>query len=401
MRRLFLVAIAVGVLLIGGGTLLPPHLRSRSAEPDPKALARNAIAYLQKSRALAEPSLLSRADALLQRSLELDGDRNFEAFLGMALLSNGRHDFAGSVEWARKAIATNPHNASPYGVMGDALFELGHYDGADRAYQKMIDIRPDLASYVRASYAYQFRGETKAAIGALRLALEAAGPKGEDAAWIRHQLGDVYFGNGQLAKAARQNRIGTRLAPGYIPPQVGLAEVNIARGRLGAAIATMEHATKRLPSLEYTITLGDLYAATGRDARAQLQYERVLNKIHDHYRHGVGPDADFILFFADHAVALNETLAQARRMYAQRPTAPVADALAWTLHKLGRHEEAWPLARRAAASPPQDPTFAFHAGVIASSLGQERPARALFLEAERSSLQLSPVQVSELESVLD
>lgn len=402
MRRKIFVAVTLGVLLVGAGTLLPPiNVRSRSSQTGAEVLARRALSYLEKSRALADPSYLSRAESSLDRSLDIEREQNFEAFLGMALLSNARHDFTGSVAWAKQAIAANPHNASPYGVLGDALFELGRYRAADGAYQKMIDIRPDVASYVRASYSYQFRGKTNASIAAMKLALQAAGPQGKDPAWIRHQLGDIYFGAGRLSRAASQNRIGTKLAPGYVPPQVGLAEVDIARGHFDRAIETMERAATRLPSLEYLVTLADLYSATGRDAKAKLGYRLASEKIRDYYRHGVGPDVDFILFYADHGIDLDETLVHARRMYTERPTAPVADALAWTLHKLGHDEQAWPLIRRAAASRPQDPAFDLHAGVIAAALGRDGVADAYWEEAKRAELQLSPVQAIELRTALD
>lgn len=394
------IALMLALSLMGVGLSLPPQLWGiETAKADASNLARTALSYLQKSRAQAEPAFLSRAEKLLEKSLELDGSRNFEAFLGMASLSNARHQFTGSIEWAEQAIAVNPHNASPHGLLGDALFELGNYEEADAAYQKMIDIRPDLASYVRASYSYQFRGQTKAAIGALRLAIEAAGPKGSEAAWIRHQLGDVFFGAGQLRKAARQNRIGTRLAPGYIPPTVGLAEVDIARGRLSRAIATMERAVKELPSLEYLITLGDLYSATGRERKAHHQYELALEKIALYYSHGVRPDVDFVLFQAEHQANLDETLAAAREIYAERPTPAAADALAWTLHQLGRDQEAWPYVRRVVRSSVEDGAFSLHAATIASSLGRTELARAQLLNAEEMKLQLSPVQAVGLEAL--
>jgi tetratricopeptide (TPR) repeat protein len=400
MRRSIAVAVSLGALLFAAGTFFPPlNVRSQTAQMDAKDLARKAISLLQKSRADAEPSYLSRAEALLDQSLDL-GDDNFEALVGMASLGNARHDFAGSVRWARRAISVNAHNAAPHGLLGDALFELGRYRAADRAYQDMIDIRPDMASYVRASYAYQFRGRTDAAIGAMRLALQSAGT-GEDSAWIRHQLGDIYFGEGRLGAAARQNSVGTRIAPEFVPPRVGLAEVDIARGRLGRATATMERAVAALPSLEYLITLGDLYASTRRRPAARATYELARDKIHDYYEHGVRPDVDFILFFADRGIELDRTLAAARRMHGERPTAPVTDALAWTLHELGRDEDAWPLARAAASSRTHpDPVFDLHAGVIAASLGRPAAADRYLRDARSARLQLSPAQAAELRSAL-
>ena len=37
-------------------------------------------------------------------------------------------------------------------ALGDAQTELGNYDKAAEAYQKMVNLRPDLSSYNRAAY---------------------------------------------------------------------------------------------------------------------------------------------------------------------------------------------------------------------------------------------------------
>ncbi len=393
MRKRSLQAAGLGAALIIAGALLPGVRPQRvSATADAVGLASTALHNLQESRDTARPALLDRAERLLRKSLRLQHARNFEAFLGMASLSNARHRFTDSVKWAKKAIAVNPYNASSYGLLGDALFELGHYRQADRAYQKMSDVRPDLASYVRASYAFQFHGDTAAAIGALRLALEAAGSDRIQAAWIRHQLGDVYFGMGDLHGAARQNRIGIALAPGYVPPHVGLAEVAIGRGRLDRAIPVLEDATRRLPTLEYLITLGDLYSADGRKDEAWSAYARARNKIESYYEHGVEPDVDFVLFYAEHGIELERTLRRAHAIYADRPTGSAADAVAWTLHVLGRDAEAWPYIREAVRTPLVDASVHLHAGVIAQELGRDGYAGRQLRAASKQALQLSPIQ---------
>lgn len=371
-----------------GGALSPSSARRSEARfaveadaSDPKVHAREGLAYVQRARDDADPSFLPRAESALQRSLDLQPADNLEAFVGMAALANARHDFSGSVRWSRRAIRTNPYSASAYGLLGDALFELGRVRRADAAYQKMVDVRPDVASYVRASYALQHHGRTKDAIAALRLALDAAGPAGDTAAWVRHQLGDVYAGMGDYRQAARQNRIGTKVAPGYVPPTVGLAESLIARGRLEDALEIMEVAANELPSLEYMITLGDLYAATGGRSDAEAQYATVAGKLAEYRRNGVLPDADFVVFYADHGLRPGAALGEARRIYRDRPTAKTADALAWMLHSLGRDRRAWTLVAEATRAAPGDADTLFHAGKIARSLGRDGSATRLIGEA--------------------
>ena len=353
---------------------------------NPKLHAQLGLAYLQQMRAEADPSALPSAEQALRRSLELQPRNNLEAFVGMASLANARHDFSHSVEWSRRAIETNPYNAAAYGLLGDALFELGRVRAADAAYQRMVDRRPDVASYVRASYALQYDGRFRAAIHAIRLALQAAGPSGETAAWVRHQMGDIYAQLRDTAEVARQNRIGIALAPGYAPPTVGLAEAHIARGRLGKALGIMEVAASRLSSLEYTIKLGDLYQATGRTVQAEAQYTAVADKLAEYRSAGVLPDADFIVFYADHDLRPAAALREAFSIYRNRPTTKIADALAWMLHSVGRDHAAWRYARETIDASDKDSSMLFHAGTIARSLDHDDGATRLM----RKALRLDP-----------
>lgn len=368
------VAIAAAAATFLGSAALVPSRGDRldRAVVDAQAEAEAGLAFVRRARDEADPAQLTRAEHALERSLDAQPRDNLQAFVGMAALANARHDFSGSVEWSRRAIATNPYNAAAYGLLGDALFELGRVRESESAYQKMLDLRPDVASYVRASYALQHRGRAKAALAVLRLASKAAGPNGETAAWVRHQIGDVYAGLGRTRRAARENRIGMALAPGYVPPTVGLAEAHMASGRLDEAIELVEAAVESLPSLEYTIKLGDLYAATGERDLAAEQYAATAALLAEYRRAGVLPDSDFVLFYADHGLRPEATLREARAIYANRPTPPVADALAWALHSAGRDAEAWRYAREATAS--QDPVALFHASEIARALGKERVA---------------------------
>ena len=423
-------AVALALVALGAGALLPVALRdsgSGAATVDPASallptadateriaaleerrdagdatsveLASLGLAYLSHARNAAEPASLSAADAAFRESLAAEPDDNFEAFVGLAALANARHDFSGSLAWARKAITLNPYNAAPYGLLGDALFELGRVRAADRAYQDMVDIRPDMASYVRASYALGFHGDTDGALGTLRLALQASA-SATDVAWVRHQLGDVYGGSGRFELAARENRIGMKVAPDYAPPKVGLAESLIARGRLDEAIPLVEAAIEELPALEYQMTLGELYEAAGRDEAARVQYRRAADVLADYRANGMLPDADLILFYVDHGFRMIAALEEARAIYADRPTAKTADALAWALHRNGRSAGASRYARAALEEAPNDAGYLFHAGMIRRALGDRAQARALLRRALGSDPAFSVLQAPVARSLL-
>jgi tetratricopeptide (TPR) repeat protein len=387
-------ALALSVALLLTGALAPvggAGSSSRRSQLRARTHALQALELIREARVQADPAYLTEADRLLDRSLGAKASANYEAFLGRALLANSRHDFTTSVRWARRATKTRPHTAAAYGVLGDALFELGRVRAADGAYQEMIDIRPDLGSFVRASYTFQFAGRPRPAIAAMRSALRSAEPRGAEAAWIRHQLGDIYFGIGDLNRAARQNRIGTEIAPDFVPPTVGLAEVAIARGNLERATRIMKEAVSELPELEYLIKLGDLHSAAGTAKRAENIYDRVVNRLRLYGRHGVLPDVDFVIFYANHRLRVRANVRDARAMYRLRPTAAVADALAWALHAAGRDPAAWPFARRALLTSAIDPEARFHAAIIAMGAGRTDRARTLLTESLRLPGALSPI----------
>src|SRR5205807_4927988 len=116
---------------------------------------------------------ISKAQGALERSLSLSPGNPY-ALIGMSSLTAARHDFTGARTWGGRAVKAAPFSASAYGVLGDALIELGRYPDAFRTFQRMIDLRPDLSSYARASYARELQGDVPGAISDMELALQAA-----------------------------------------------------------------------------------------------------------------------------------------------------------------------------------------------------------------------------------
>ncbi len=165
------------------------------------------------------------------------------------------------------------------------------------------------------------------------------------------------------------------MAPGYVPPTVGVAEVYIARGRIDRAIPILERAAERLPALEYMITLGDLYAADGRTEEAAAQFQRVAERLALYRSSGALPDVDFILFYADHGLRPVAALDEARTIYEERPTPGTSEAYAWMLHSLGRDAEALHYARRSLRGPSISGDAYYRASVIASGLGEDELSR--------------------------
>ena len=367
--------------------------RIRAEPTDWRALASLGLAYVQQARVTADPGFYPKAEGLLEQSLEINAEDNYQAAVGMAALAAARHDFAAALDWGRRARTINAYNAAVYGVIGDAQLELGRYDEAFVTFQHMVDLRPDLSSLSRASYARELMGDVPGAIEAMERAKRYASDPA-DRAWASYQLGELSFNRGDLPGAAAEYREGARLAPAYVPNFAGLAKVAWARGDLDGAIRGYEDAVARYPSPEYVIALGDLYRATGQEELA-LEQDGLLDAEEALLEaSGVNVDLEQAVFDAGHGDA-SGGLAAARAEWERRHSVQVADALAWALHENGRDEEAARYASLAMRLGTRSALFAFHAGTIQRSLGNLGSARELLAQADAInpyfSIQYAPV----------
>jgi tetratricopeptide (TPR) repeat protein len=380
------------------GTIAALQSRLKVLPDDGRSYASLGLAYVQQARVTADPGYYPRAEAALRRSLDLQPQDNVAAMVGMASLTAARHDFTAALGWGERARRVNPYDASVYGVIGDAQVELGRYDDAFASFQIMVDTRPDLSSYARVSYARELQGDVAGAIRAMRGA-EAFASSPADRAWAANQLGELLFSSGRIGPAAEQYRRAAQLAPEFVPPQAGLAKVAWARGDLQGAIARSIEVTRRYPSPEYVIALGDLYEAAGEPELAQQQYDLVHTIQTLFTSNGVNIDLELSLFQADHGDAA-AALRTARAEWNRRHSIHVADALAWALHANGRDREALRLSDEARSLGTRNALFSFHAGMIRLGLGDREAARRLLASALDTNPAFSILHAAEARQTL-
>jgi len=207
----------------------------RTAPNDTTAMAALAAAYLQKVREVGDLAYYPKAEALLVSTLKLQPDSG-EALIQMGALSLGRHRFRDALDWGDRAIALDQYSARALGVAGDAQIELGRYDEAFTTFQRMVDLRPDLSSYARVSYARELTGDADGAIEAMRAAVGAGGPAPENVAYAEVLLGNLYFDRGDLYQAESAYRAKAKMrhpdSPGGSHESMARLNQAIARARL-------------------------------------------------------------------------------------------------------------------------------------------------------------------------
>lgn len=332
------------------------------------------LALLQRVRETGDVSLYGQAEQVLQTALSHD-PRSLDALIGMGSLANARHQFSEALTWGEKARDVSPYRAAVYGVITDALTELGRYEEAAAAADKMVKTRPDLASYSRVAYQRELRGNIAGAAQALELAISAGGSVTEHTVWTQVQLGNLAFNTGDLERASAIYTRAIAISPNDAYAQAGLARVAAAQGEIDSAIATYSQIVTRLPLPEFVIALGELYEASGEMTKANQQYDlvRAMQKLNA----GAGMDVDLelALFEADHGGDPQQALAMARTAYKHRPSIHAADALAWALGHAGQPAEAARYSAEALQLGTIDAAMYYRAGVIAQANGDDGAAR--------------------------
>ncbi|HEX9269960.1 MAG TPA: tetratricopeptide repeat protein [Candidatus Limnocylindria bacterium] len=332
------------------------------------------IAYLQRVRETGDPTLYPRAEVALRRALELDGD-DFRTLAALGTLALSRHQFTDALDWGERARRQNPENAAVQGIIGDAQLELGRYEAAFATFERMVDLRPGLASYARISYARELLGDRPGAIEAMREATEAGDGNPEGLSWALVQLGNLQFDQGDVGPAQRSYTRALAVTPDYPYARAGLANVRVAFDDAESAIGAYARLVEQLPLPQFVIALGDLYASAGRPADAARAYALVDAERRLYEASGVDLDVEMALFDADHTSGGADGALRAGAAYERRPSIFAADAAAWACYRAGDYAAASELMSAALRLGTRSALLEYHAGAIAYRAGRLSEAR--------------------------
>lgn len=359
--------------------------REVRARPSASGYSLLGLAYEQRARETGDASYYSRAGGVFRRALELAPDDR-DALIGIGSLALSRHEFGRALDLGRRALRQDPESARAYGVIGDALIELGRYQEAFAAFDRMTALKPNGSAYARVAYARELIGRTAQAEKAFELALDASAGQKEAYAWNAVQLGKLQWAQGRSGEAETAYRAALTVFPGYVYAFDALALVEAARGRPARAIALQRRAVDSVPLPQFVAQLADLLRSSGDRAGAndQLALYAVISKLQT--ANGVRTDLETALFQADHGIRLRDTLSLARSARALRPSVQGDDVLAWALVRNGRCGEALAASKRALRLGTRDALMFFHRAEIERCLGHAETARAWY----RKALDLNP-----------
>jgi tetratricopeptide (TPR) repeat protein len=351
--------------------------------------------WVGKARASADPGFFLHADACASIVLELQPENSAALGLrGMVYLND--HRFREARELAEKILAKDPDDRNAWGILSDALLELGDLDGAERAAQRMLDLRPDLASYARAGYLRWMRGDRAGAklFGdrAIRAGTESSDP--EPVAWALVQTALVFWHEGDYAGADAGFDLALERFGGYPPALVGKARVAIASGRFADAVRHARSALERNQSVETRCLLGDAQLLAGDLAGASETWDRVVSEGRLHDRRTLS------LFYARQKQHGAEAVELARQEHRDRPGSYSKDALAWALYRAGELGEARALSEQVMGVGTPDARFLYHAGAIRMAAGDVTSGKELVRRALRLNPAFDPFEAKEAETLV-
>jgi tetratricopeptide (TPR) repeat protein len=320
-----------------------------------------ADALLRQARATNDARPTSRASAVLKSVLKEDPVQ-YDALRMLGAIDLSQHHFRDALSVADRARELRPEDAWNYGVMGDALIELGEYDKAFQAFDTMMSMRPGAAVYARVSYARELRGDLQGALQAMELAEKSTPPQDPEAqAWYATHIGELYLRMGRLDESDRAFRRAAFVFPNYPLATIGQGKVKVARGDRDGALVSYIDQIRRTPTLDLAARIGDLYAEAGNTSESEHYYQLAEDL--------AGPpiaqtEANLALFLADHNRKLDEALKIAETVAATRQDIFTEDALAWTYFKLGRLDQAAAASARALRTGTRDDRLLMRAAQI-------------------------------------
>jgi len=330
--------------------------------------------YVQKARESGDLTYYALAEKAARRSTQLvpQGPTAAAATTLLALVHHARHEFQEALGRAQQAVQLGGADVSPHAIAGDALVELGDYDGASRAYSRLLGLTGPRHPHGRLAYLRFLQGDAEAALAGMRRAVEAARDdpaSREPLAWSQAQLGEVAFQIGRTAEADAAYGAALATYPGYHRALAGLARVRGAQHRYVDAVDLYRKALAVIPLPEYAAALGDVHAKIGQRDEARKQYALVeyigaLNALNKTVY-----NRELALFYADHDMKPVDALRLARKELDVRRDIYTHDVLAWALYRNGRFVEAEGAIKEALRFGTPDPRLHFHAGLIHEARG--------------------------------
>ncbi len=298
------------------------------------------------------------------------GHYEAQRMLGAVLLS--QHRFGDAIAAANAAMAIDPRDAWNYGVAGDGYLELGDYDRAFEAFDRMGQLQPGPPSYARTAYALELKGDLEGALDYMQKAADGTSPNdAESQAWHFTQVGDLLFKLGRLPLARLAYERADATFPGHPMAVVGQARTRMADGDVAGARLMLQSQLAKTATPDLASAIGELSLALG-DATAANQYFQMAEQIErGAWGNGARQPQTMARLLSERPGREAEAVTLAEEAARSRSDIFTMDTLAWAYYKGGRLAEARTASARAVRTGTRDARIRCHAEQIERATSSE------------------------------
>ncbi|NNL85941.1 MAG: hypothetical protein HKP27_09825 [Myxococcales bacterium] len=391
--------VAVILAPLAGDSEAHPKIRRMQKRLRERGISRGDLerlgwAFVEQAHALEDAGFYRLAE-LCGRVLAAEAGSRDAARLLRGHALHGLHRFAEARELAEHLVATRGL-PSDYGLLGDVLLDTGNLSGAANAYQRMMDLRPDARSHLRAAALRSRSGDLPGAIAAMHTAIRATGSRNRSQlAWAWAELARFELEAGSLDASRTAARRALQLDANNGTARRIRARVHLADNEWSAARELLlSRRSRKIPTSDLRMLL-EAETELGLWAEVAATREALLASATRS-----DPRAASV-FLASSGIHPERALALAREELAARRDAHSLDAYGWALTVAGRSGEGLTHQRAAMKSGATDPGVALRAGVTALRASAHAEARAWLQTARRGLAALLPSQQRMLNEALE
>ncbi len=346
-----------------------------------------AAAFLQKLRETIDPVYLQRAANVVDHMLSRN-PASYEALRLENEIDMQRHDFPRVAARARELLDRNPSDSGTVGLLGDALMEMGKYAEAGEAYERMLELSPNLFSYNRIAYHRFVTGNAPEALSWMNQAVRAGSDSPENEAWCLVEFGDLLFKTGHIEDARAAYKQALSAFPEYHRAHAALGRLLAAEGDYSQAIERVKKAQATVPFPDYAALLEALYRRIGKNEEADRQLALIdtidrLMKVN-----GETMNRNLAVFLADEDRKLDRALELAQAEFRVRNDVFTYDALSWVEYRRKSYKEAAAASEKALEEKTPDPMLYYHAAMIEVALDHKDSAKR---DLERAAISESEI----------
>ncbi|MDZ4824587.1 MAG: tetratricopeptide repeat protein [Flavobacteriales bacterium] len=310
----------------------------------------------------------------------------FKALSLKASVLLSQHHFEDARQTAEMAVKLNPAHAQTYGALVDANVELGNYTEAVLMGQTMMDKRPDLMSYSRASYLREIHGDPQGAIEAMKMAVESGYAGYENMAWTRTTLGNIYETYGDLMAAEKEYQTALVERPDYPFALAALASVELKKGNKEEAEKLLNEAVAIIPEFSFYVDLAAIYQETGRTELAKKTTDEILAMMADDEAKGHDMSLEYAKIYLNLVNDYDKALQYAMLEHNARPAnIDVNKVLAEIYFKKGNMAEANKHLSAAMATGSKNPELLLIAGLIKMKNADKKEGEQLVKKSKEAN----------------